>query len=44
MELPGLNHLFQECKTCTIGEYGELKETFSLAALRVLGDWLTTHE
>jgi len=43
MELPGLNHLFQECKTCTVGEYGELNETFSRGALRVLGDWLTTH-
>jgi uncharacterized protein len=42
-ELPGLNHLFQECKTCTVGEYGELTETFSPSALRVLGDWLRNH-
>jgi uncharacterized protein len=42
-ELPGLNHLFQECKTCTVGEYWELTETFSPGALRVLGDWLRTH-
>ena len=43
MELPGLNHLFQECRTCEVGEYGELKETFSPGALRILGDWLVTH-
>jgi uncharacterized protein len=43
IELPGLNHLFQECRTCAIGEYGELNETFSPRALRVLADWLTTH-
>jgi hypothetical protein len=43
IELPGLNHLFQECRTCAIAEYGELNETFSRRALHVLGDWLTTH-
>src|SRR6202035_1957478 len=43
IELPGLNHLFQECITCTIGEYGELRETFSRGALTLLGNWLVTH-
>ena len=32
-ELKGLNHLFQTCSTCTITEYGQLEETFSVNAL-----------
>ena len=39
-KLPGLNHLFQHCKTCTIQEYGQLEETFSPEALQIMGDWL----
>jgi pimeloyl-ACP methyl ester carboxylesterase len=39
-ELPGLNHLFQKCKKCTVEEYGELEETFSPAALKIMVDWL----
>ena len=39
-KLPGLNHLFQHCKTCTFQEYGELEETFSPDALQIMGDWL----
>jgi pimeloyl-ACP methyl ester carboxylesterase len=39
-ELPGLNHLFQHCKTCTSGEYGELTETIAPEALNMIGDWL----
>ena len=23
VELPGLNHLFQTCQKCTVGEYGD---------------------
>ena len=38
--LPGLNHLFQHCKTCTIAEYGELEETFSPVALKEINEWL----
>lgn len=41
IELPGLNHLFQQCKKCTVGEYGELEETFSPAALKLIDEWLT---
>ncbi len=40
-ELPGLNHLFQQCATCTVAEYGELTETFSPEVLQIMGDWLT---
>lgn len=39
-KLPGLNHLFQTCKTCTLQEYGELEETFSPVALQIINNWL----
>lgn len=39
-EMPGLNHLFQTCKACSVEEYGKLEETFSPAALKVMTDWL----
>ncbi len=42
-ELPGLNHLFQKCKTCAPSEYGDLEETFSPAALEIVGDWIVRH-
>jgi len=38
--MPGLNHLFQHCKTCTAAEYGMLEETFSTEVLQILGDWI----
>lgn len=40
VEMPGLNHLFQHCSKCTIGEYGELEETFSPEALKIMSDWI----
>ena len=43
VDLPGLNHLFQKCDKCTVAEYGELEETFSPAALTLLGEWLIHH-
>ena len=39
-EMPGLNHLFQACKKCTINEYGELEETISPAVLNIISNWL----
>ncbi len=39
-EIPGLNHLFQQCEKCTVAEYGELTETFSPEVLQIMGDWL----
>jgi len=39
-ELPGLNHLFQTCKACTLTEYGQLEETFSPLALNEMITWL----
>jgi uncharacterized protein len=41
--LPGLNHLFQHCHTCTVDEYAKLEETFSPEALKLMGDWLDAH-
>ncbi|MEX1203262.1 MAG: alpha/beta fold hydrolase [Ferruginibacter sp.] len=43
ISLPGLNHLFQSCKTCTTAEYGELEETFSPIVLQKMGEWLLLH-
>ena len=39
-ELPGLNHLFQTCKTGAVSEYAEIEETIAPAALKVIGDWI----
>jgi pimeloyl-ACP methyl ester carboxylesterase len=39
-ELPGLNHLFQTAKTGSVSEYGEIEETFSPAALKIISDWI----
>lgn len=38
--LPGLNHLFQTCRQCTVMEYGMLEETFSETALTEMTNWL----
>jgi len=40
IELPGLNHLFQACKTGAIAEYGQLEETFSPAAMKEISAWV----
>jgi pimeloyl-ACP methyl ester carboxylesterase len=42
-ELPGLNHLFQSCNQCTVAEYASIEETFSPAALAIIGDWVARH-
>jgi dienelactone hydrolase len=39
-ELPGLNHLFQTCRTGHIAEYGTLEETFAPAALKRISGWI----
>lgn len=38
--LPGLNHLFQKCKQCSVNEYATLEETFSEDALAEMAQWL----
>jgi len=42
-EIPGLNHLFQRCKTCKIEEYGQLEETFAPEVLKAMESWLLKH-
>jgi len=39
-ELPGLNHLFQESETGSPSEYGNIEQTFSPVALKVISDWI----
>lgn len=38
--LPGLNHLFQECETGYVDEYGQIEQTLSPAFLEQVGKWL----
>ena len=40
MKLPGLNHLFQTCKTGAVSEYAEIQETISPTALDTMSDWI----
>jgi pimeloyl-ACP methyl ester carboxylesterase len=39
-EFPGLNHLFQTCRTGTVTEYGTIEETLAPVALNAIGDWV----
>lgn len=39
-ELPGLNHLFQECTTGAPKEYSEIEQTISPVALETMTDWI----
>jgi pimeloyl-ACP methyl ester carboxylesterase len=39
-QFPGLNHLFQTCKTGLITEYGEIEETMAPQVLRAISDWI----
>lgn len=39
-ELPGLNHLFQECKTGLPKEYGDIEQTISPLALETITNWI----
>lgn len=43
VEMPGLNHLFQECKTGSVLEYQSIEETFSRKALEEISDWVLKH-
>lgn len=40
VELPNLNHLFQECNTGSPGEYALIEQTFAPVALKVISDWI----
>jgi hypothetical protein len=39
-ELPGLNHLFQNAKTGSPAEYGQIEETISPVALDKNATWI----
>lgn len=39
-QLAGLNHLFQTATTGSPNEYAKIEETFSPAAMQVIGDWI----
>ena len=40
IKLPGLNHLFQHCKTGLPAEYPAIEETFSPEVLKIMADWI----
>ncbi len=40
VEMPGLNHLFQACTTGSVSEYANLEETFNVAALEKITEWI----
>jgi hypothetical protein len=42
VEMPGLNHLFQKSATGSPTEYGNIEETFSPDAMKVISDWIFT--
>jgi hypothetical protein len=39
-ELKNLNHLFQECKTGSISEYGQIEQTIAPIALKEILNWI----
>lgn len=39
-EVEGVNHLFQECNTCTVQEYGQLEQTIKPEVLDIVTSWL----
>lgn len=42
-ELPGLNHLFQECISGSPKEYETIEQTFAPAALNIMTSWIKKH-
>lgn len=40
MKLPGLNHLFQTCKSGMPAEYASIEETIAPQVLEVIGSWI----
>lgn len=40
VKLTGLNHLFQECETGAVAEYGRIEQTFAPVALETVSDWI----
>jgi len=42
--VPGLNHLMQHCKKCTVTEYSELEETFAPEVLETMVEWIMENQ
>lgn len=42
VELPNLNHLFQNCETGAVSEYGQIEETISPKVLEIIREWIWT--
>lgn len=40
MEMSGLNHLFQPCKTGAVAEYSAIEETISPEVLQLIKEWI----
>ncbi len=40
VEFPGLNHLFQNCTTGAVAEYGQIEETIAPAVLQRVSAWI----
>lgn len=40
IEIPKLNHLFQECKTGLLDEFAKIEQTFSPLALDEITKWI----
>jgi hypothetical protein len=40
LELPNLNHLFQNCETGAVAEYGQIEETISPEVLEIISEWI----
>jgi hypothetical protein len=38
--LPGLNHLFQPCKTGEVTEYESIEQTMAPAVLDLIANWI----
>ena len=43
IEIPDLNHLFQECDKCTVQEYSKLEQTIKPEVLDIITNWLNEH-
>jgi len=41
--MPGLNHLFLKCQTCTLQEYKSINSSFSPDALEIINNWIDKH-
>ena len=44
VEMPGLNHLFQPCESCSVSEYSQLEITFDPAAMQRIAEWVGKYE